>query len=75
MATIVSEPDEMIGVLSHIPYHQQEVSWVLSNTLTKGQALSAHMEPGGKRMIEIKQNLDFWPRTKGEFWVFLACDV
>lgn len=57
MATIVSEPDEMIGVLSHIPYHQQEVSWVLSNTLTKGQALSAHMEPGGEKIKEIKQNL------------------
>lgn len=45
MVTIVAEPDEMIGVLSHVPYHQQEVGWVLSNGLTKGQTLSTNMEP------------------------------
>lgn len=55
MVTIVAEPDEMIGVLSHIPYHQQEVGWVLSNSLTKGQILSTYMEPKGKKnMKEIK---------------------
>lgn len=48
MVTIVAEPDEMIGVLSHIPYHQEEVCWVFSNSLTKGQTLSTHMEPKGK---------------------------
>lgn len=55
MITIVAEPDEMIGVLSHIPYHQQEVCWVLSNSLTKGQTLSTHMESkggGGGNSIE-----------------------
>lgn len=56
MVTIVAEPDEMIGVLSHIPYHQQEVCWVLSNSLTKGQALSTHMESeGGKKKNEINR--------------------
>lgn len=49
MVTTVAEPDEMIGVLSHIPYHQQEVCWVLSNSLTKGQALSTHMESEGEK--------------------------
>lgn len=43
--TFVAEPDEMISVFNHVPYHQQEVCWVLSNTLTKGQTLSTHMEP------------------------------
>lgn len=54
MVTIVAEPDEMIGVLNHIPYHQQEVCWVLSNSLSKGQALSTHVESEGIKMNEIK---------------------
>lgn len=41
----VAEPDEMIGILSHVPYHLHEVRWVLSNRLAKGQTLSTHMEP------------------------------
>lgn len=45
----VTEPDEVIGILSHIPYHLQEVHRVLSNRLSKGQTLSTYVEPEEKQ--------------------------
>lgn len=50
----VAEPDEVIGILSHIPYHLQEVHRALSNRLTKGQTLSTHVEPKEKQKNTIK---------------------
>lgn len=44
----VAEPDEVVGIRCHIPYHLQEVLWVLSNRLTEGQCPNTHMEPQQK---------------------------
>lgn len=44
----VAEPDEVTGVLRHVPYHLEEEHRVLGNSLTKGQTLSTHMEPKDK---------------------------
>lgn len=42
----------MIGIVSHIPNHLQEVHRVLSNSLTKGQTLGTHIEPTEKTRIK-----------------------
>lgn len=47
-SAFVVEPDEVVGMLRHVPYHLQEVDRILSNRLTKGQALGTHMEPTEK---------------------------
>lgn len=51
----VAEPDEVIGILSHIPYHLQEVRRVLSNCLSKGQTLSTYVESEEKQRNEKKR--------------------
>lgn len=57
----VAEPDELTGVLCHIPYHLQEVDGVLSNRLTKGQTLGTHMEPKEQNRKETKANIETSP--------------
>lgn len=47
-SAFVAAPDEVVGVLRHVPYHLQEVDRLLSNRLTKGQTLGTHMEPTEK---------------------------
>lgn len=56
----VAVPDEGIGIVGHVPYHLQEVDWVLSNRLTKGQTLCTHMEPNEKKQKDrvTKENTD-----------------
>lgn len=67
----VAEPDEVIGILSHVPYHLQEVHRALSNRLTKGQTLSTHVEPKEKQKKTIKETKqdteyrDFHSEIKG----------
>lgn len=56
VVAFVAEPDEVIGILCHIPYHLQEVVWVLSNRLTKGQCLNTHVEPQEKHKKTIKRH-------------------
>lgn len=70
VVAFVAEPDEVIGILCHIPYHLQEVVWVLSNRLTKGQCLNTHVEPREKHKKKAikrhKQNDDICSLDKKE---------
>lgn len=70
VVAFVAEPDEVIGILCHIPYHLQEVVRVLSNRLTKGQCLNTHVEPREKHKKTIKrhrQKVTFAVWTKRSF--------
>lgn len=57
----VAEPNELICILGHVPYHLHEVGRILGSCLAKGQTLGAHMEPERrktKKLKETKENME-----------------